>query len=544
MITDREEQDAMGTVRVPADAYYGAQTQRAKENFSISGVRLPRAFLHTLALVKAFAAETNHELGLLPAELATAIADSAREVAAGGFDDQFPVDVFQTGSGTSTNMNMNEVIAGRANERLTGTRGGKTPVHPNDHVNMGQSSNDVIPTVLHISAAVGLHDRLLPAMARLEAALARKAEAFAGVRKLGRTHLQDAVPMTLGNEFSGYARQAALGRDRIEAVLPRLFELALGGTAVGTGINTHPTFARRTIARIAAHTGLGFVEAKNHFAAQAAQDTAVEASGALKAVAVGLIKIANDIRWLSSGPRSGFGEIRIPALQPGSSIMPGKVNPVIPEAVVQVAAQVIGNDAAVTIGAQNGYFELNLSLPLIAHNLLSAIDTLAAAAAIFADNCIAGIEADAAVCAGAIEGSLALATGLVPYIGYDKAAALAHQAHATGQTVRAVVQAAGILTESEITAALGLPPEAEIGPIASKPHGKEHPMSGKKTYRIQAVCPQCGCSSVSHLSEAEIEKRFGDAPNVHLECSECMLQYEKERAEVCPEWDQACRMKS
>jgi fumarate hydratase, class II len=457
MKTYREEKDAMGTVRVPEQAYYGAQTQRAVENFAISNMVLPEAFIAALALVKGCAAQVNRELNLLDGPPADAIVQAADEVHAGSLADQFVVDVFQTGSGTSTNMNMNEVIAARANEILTGRRGGKAPVHPNDHVNLGQSSNDVIPTVIHMSAMGAIRHRLVPALARLETALARKAEAFAGVRKLGRTHLQDAVPMTLGQVFSGYARQVTLGMERLEAVTPRLCELALGGTAVGTGMNTHPAFPSRTIAMVAARTGLPFVEAANHFSAQAAQDAAVETSGLLKTLAVSLVKIANDVRWLASGPRSGIGEITIPSLQPGSSIMPGKVNPVIPEAVIQVAAQVVGNDTVVTLAGQSGNFELNVMLPVVAHNLLQSISLLASSSAVFADRCIAGIVANTENCSGYIEKSLAMATGLVPRIGYDRAAALAKKAFETGKTVRAVALEEGGLDAETLNDLLGPP---------------------------------------------------------------------------------------
>ncbi|MBT8366151.1 MAG: class II fumarate hydratase, partial [Deltaproteobacteria bacterium] len=325
----RDEKDSMGTVRVPENAYYGSQTQRAVDNFPISGLRLPSVFIHALALVKKCAARVNDTLGLLDAELAPVIADAAQEVMDGRFDDQFVVDIFQTGSGTSTNMNMNEVLASRANEILTGRKGGRSPVHPNNHVNMGQSSNDVIPSVIHISALTLVNSRLISSFESLKQALAAKSNEFKDIQKLGRTHLQDAVPLTLGQEFSGYARQVELGIDRIRAVEPRLAELALGGTAVGSGLNAHPDFAPKVITLISEHTGLPFTEALNHFEAQAAQDAAVETSGALKTLAVSLVKIANDIRWLASGPRSGIGEITIPSLQPGSSIMPGKVNPVI-----------------------------------------------------------------------------------------------------------------------------------------------------------------------------------------------------------------------
>ena len=446
----REEKDSMGTVKVPKTAYYGAQTQRATENFPIGNLKLPQTFIHALALVKKCAAQVNADLGLLDKKTADAISRAAEEVLDGKLDDQFVVGVFQTGSGTSTNMNMNEVLSSRANEMISGNRGGKTPVHPNDHVNLGQSSNDVIPTVIHIAASVTIHDSLISSLATLQNALAAKAQAFAGIRKIGRTHLQDAVPMELGQEFSGYARQVELGIDRLNSVEKRLAELALGGTAVGTGLNTHPEFATRVIERIAEHTQLPFAEARNHFEAQAAQDAAVEASGVLKTIAVSLVKIANDIRWLASGPRCGFGEITIPALQPGSSIMPGKVNPVIPESVIQVAAQVMGNDTTIMMGGQAGNFELNVMLPVIAHNLLQSIELLSAAAGVFAEKCVAGLTANRATCAAYIEKSLALVTCLVPKIGYDKAAEIAKQAYETGKTIREVVLEEKILPEREL----------------------------------------------------------------------------------------------
>ena len=453
----RNEKDSMGTVRVPEDAYYGSQTQRAVENFPISGLGFAPEFIHALALVKKCAARVNETLGLLDAKLAPAIAHAAQETMDGRFDDQFVVDIFQTGSGTSTNMNMNEVLASRANEILTGQRGGRSPVHPNDHVNLGQSSNDVIPSVIHIAALILINSRLIPALESLKQALGAKANEFEDIQKLGRTHLQDAVPLTLGQEFSGYSRQIELGIERIRAVESRLAELALGGTAVGSGLNAHPDFAKSVIALIAEQTGLPFCEAVNHFEAQAAQDAAVEASGALKTLAVSLVKIANDVRWLASGPRSGIGEITIPSLQPGSSIMPGKVNPVIPEAVIQVAAQVIGNDTTITIGGQAGNFELNVMLPVIAHNLLQSISILAAAAEAFSAKCISGISANREACADYIEKSLALVTGLVPRIGYDKAAAIAKKAYDSGKTIRQVVLEESVLPEAELDDLLNNP---------------------------------------------------------------------------------------
>jgi fumarate hydratase class II len=450
MTNFREEKDSMGVVRVPASAYYGAQTQRAVENFAIGDLKMPMEVIHALILIKAAAAEANRRLGLLDAKLAEAVAAAAREVLEGKLDDQFVVGVFQTGSGTSTNMNVNEVVASRANELLTGQKGGRSPVHPNDHVNLGQSSNDAVPSAIHIAALRSLRRRLVPALQRLNQALAAKADEFADVRKIGRTHLQDAVPMTLGQEFSGYARQVELGIERLVAVEPRLAELALGGTAVGTGVNAHPEFAAAAIAWISRETGIEFRKARNPFEAQAARDAAVEASGALKTVAVSLVKIANDLRWLGSGPRCGIGEITLPSLQPGSSIMPGKVNPVIPEAVLQAAAQVIGNDATITFCGQAGNFELNVMLPVLAYNLLQSIGLLADAAAVLAEKCVRGISANREACATFIERSLALATGLVPRMGYDRAAEVAKKAYDSGRTIREVLMAEAILPKDEI----------------------------------------------------------------------------------------------
>jgi len=446
----RAEKDPLGTVRVPAEAYYGAQTARAAANLPIGGPRMPRDLVRAVARIKRAAAVVNGELGLLAPEISRAIAEAAAEVLAGRFDDQFVLGVFQTGSGTSTHMNANEVIAGRANEILTGRRGGKHPVHPNDHVNLGQSSNDVIPSAIHIAALEAIRGRLLPSLARLGEALARKSAEFASVRKIGRTHLQDAVPMTLGEEFSGYARQVELAGERLRALEPRLGELALGGTAVGTGVNAHPEFAPRTIAVIARETGIAFRRAENAFEAQAARDAAVEAAGVLRTIAVSLGKIADDLRWLASGPRCGLGEIRLPELQPGSSIMPGKVNPVVPEAVLQVTAQVVGCDAAIAWAGRGGNFELNTMMPVIAHNLLQAIALLADASEVFAARCVEGIAADRETCERMIERSLALATFLVPALGYDRAAAVARAAWESGRTVREVLRAERLLSEEEI----------------------------------------------------------------------------------------------
>ena len=454
-MTYRNEQDSLGKIKVPADAYYGPQTQRAADNFTISGLKLPTVFIHQLARVKKCAAKVNTGLDLLDEALANAIIQASDEVMAGQLNDQFVVDLFQTGSGTSTNMNMNEVLASRANETLTGQRGGKSPVHPNDHVNLGQSSNDVIPTVIHLSAAGRITADLLPALTHLQKTLQTKADEFADVAKIGRTHLQDAVPMTLGDEFSAYTRQVELGIERLHYGLPHLYELALGGTAVGNGVNTHPSFAPRVIAALAEQTGLPFIEAKNHFEAQAARDTAVEISGILKTIATGLVKIAGDIRWLGSGPRGGIGEINLPVLQPGSSIMPGKVNPVIPEAVIQVAYQVMGNDTTILLGGQSGRFELNVTMPLIAYNLLQSIDLLAKAVTILADKCVLGLTANRGRCREYLDRSLALATLLVPHIGYDRAAEVAKQAHETDRTIREIVLAEKILPSETIRRILG-----------------------------------------------------------------------------------------
>jgi fumarate hydratase class II len=440
----RAESDSMGQMQVPANAYYGAQTARAVENFPISDLRFPRQFIRALGLIKKHAAITNTKLGLLPEKISGPIQKAAQEVIDGKLDAEFVVDIFQTGSGTSTNMNANEVIANRACELLGGKRGDKS-VHPNDHVNRGQSSNDVIPTAIHLAAMEGIVRELVPALKELQQGLEKKAKEFDSILKIGRTHLADATPVRLGQEFSGYASQVEHSINRLVLAQEHLGELALGGTAVGTGINTHVEFARRAIAGIAKETGLKLSEAPNHFAAQGALDTCVEAGGALKAAAVSLIKIANDIRWLSSGPRCGLGEISLPATQPGSSIMPGKVNPVMCEMVIQVGAQVIGNEAAITFSATYGYFELNTMMPVAAYNLLQAIALLTTASQVFARRAITGLEADAKKCEGYVEQSLAMCTALAPVIGYDKAARIAKTAYETGRTVREVAtEVAGI----------------------------------------------------------------------------------------------------
>jgi fumarate hydratase class II len=415
-------------------------TQRAVDNFRISGLHLPTSLIYALGLIKKCCADVSAELGLLDLKLAKAIGESAQEIMDGKLDTSFVVDVFQTGSGTSTHMNVNEVIASRANEILTGKRGGKAPVHPNDHVNLGQSSNDVFPSAMNISALMEISAGLIPALEKLKAALSQKAREFKDILKMGRTHLQDAVPMTLGQEFSGFERQVALGIRRAASVQNSLCELALGGTAVGTGLNAPAGYAGRVISRITEATSLPFVEADNHFEAQSARDAAVETSGALKTIAVSLIKIANDIRWLASGPRCGLGEIHLPELQPGSSIMPGKINPVIPEVVVQVAAQVIGNDATITLCGQGGHFQLNAMMPVMAYNLLQSISLLSASVAVFAEKCISGIHPHPDVCRTNVDKSLYMATVLAPIIGYDRAADIARKAYETGKSIRNVAE--------------------------------------------------------------------------------------------------------
>jgi fumarate hydratase class II len=453
MSDTRIEKDSLGEVEVPAGAYYGAQTERARRNFPVSGLRFPRRFIAALGAIKREAAAVNEELGLVPGDVAEAVRKAAWEVVDGKLDEHFPLDIFQTGSGTSTNMNANEVIANRAIELLGGKIGSKK-VHPNDHVNASQSSNDVIPTAIHVSAYGAIEEDLVPALARLHEALAAKAAELDPVVKIGRTHLQDAVPVRLGQEFSGYAQQIANGLARLRAAQPRLAELTLGGTAVGTGLNAPPDFAPQVILRLAGATGHPFVPAPNRFEAMAAKDAAVETSGMLKTIAVSLTKIANDIRWLASGPRCGIGEIAIPSLQPGSSIMPGKVNPVIPEAVLMVAAQVVGNDATITLAGMSGVFELNVMMPVLAYNLLQSIEILANVSRLLADNCVAGIEANRERCLDLVERSLAMVTSLVPKIGYDAAAEIAKESVKTGRTVRELVREKKLLPEAELAEAL------------------------------------------------------------------------------------------
>ena len=434
----RLEKDSMGEMQVPEGALYGAQTQRAVENFRISNLRFPRGFVRVMGLIKLAAARANMELGHLDRKIGEAIINAAQEVMEGKHDSQFVVDIFQTGSGTSTNMNTNEVISNRAIQLLGGVVGSKKPVHPNDHVNMGQSSNDVIPSAIHIAALEAIERNLIPALQKLQQALEAKAKEFDPIVKIGRTHLQDATPVRLGQEFGGYARQVELGVRRLEKLRDTLGELALGGTAVGTGINTDPAFPPAVIQHINKITGLQFTEAKNHFEAQSAKDALVEASGAMKTIAVSLTKIANDIRWLGSGPRCGLGELILPETQPGSSIMPGKVNPVIAESVLMVAAQVIGNDTTITIGGQAGVFELNVMMPVMAYNLMESVHLLTWSAHNFTDKCVSGLAADVERCNDMIEKSLAMCTALAPEIGYDQAAAIAKESYKTGKTVREV----------------------------------------------------------------------------------------------------------
>jgi fumarate hydratase class II len=449
----RIERDSMGELPVPAHAYYGASTQRAVQNFPISGWRFPRRFIRALGLIKRAAAEVNRDLGLfegrLPAEAVAALIQAAQEVADGRFDADFVVDIFQTGSGTSTNMNANEVIANRANELLGQPRGTRKPVDPNDHVNLCQSSNDVIPTAIHLAALMAIKEDLLPALDRLHRALDAKAEEFWPVIKTGRTHLMDATPIRLGQEFRGYAGQIERAVQRLGHAQQQLAEVALGGTAVGTGVNAHPEYAARACARLAELAGVTVRESDNHFQAQAAMDAAVEASGVLNTLAVSLMKIANDIRWMGSGPRAGLFELLLPEVQPGSSIMPGKVNPVIPESLIQVCAQVMGNHHAVTLGGQWGFFELNTMMPLIGHNLLQSIELLAAGASNFAAQCVAGLRATEQG-PRMVEQGLMMATALAPVIGYLKAAEIAKEAYRTGETVRQVARRLTQLTDEEL----------------------------------------------------------------------------------------------
>ncbi|NLX23652.1 MAG: class II fumarate hydratase [Phycisphaerae bacterium] len=450
----RIESDSMGAMEVPAWALWGAQTQRAVENFPISGYRFDRRFIRAMGLIKQAAAQVNCELGLLDGQRASWIVTAAQEVIDGRLDEHFVIDIFQTGSGTSTNMNANEVIANRAIQLASGKVGSREPVHPNDHVNMGQSSNDVIPTAIHVAAAEAFRVDLLPALEELASRLKEKADRYWEVIKIGRTHLQDATPIRLGQVIGGWAAQAKLSAERVERAMAALRELPIGGTAVGTGINTHVDFGRLMAAKLSERTGVAFIEAADHFEAQAGKDGVCEASGQLRAVAIALTKIANDVRWLASGPRCGIGELRIPATQPGSSIMPGKVNPVMSEMLVQVCTQVLGNDLAVSLGARDSVFELNMMMPLIARNLLESVRLLGNGVRVFAARCVAGLEADADRCRAMIEQSLAMCTSLAPVIGYDQAAAIAKEAYASGRTVREVALAKGVLPADRLDALL------------------------------------------------------------------------------------------
>ncbi len=444
----RIERDSMGEMQVPIDAYYGASTQRAKLNFPISDLRFPRAFIRALGQIKQAAAQVNEELGTVEPQIAEVIVRAAQEVIDGKLDRHFVLDIFQTGSGTSTNMNANEVIANRASELIGGERGSRK-VHPNDHVNFGQSSNDVIPSAIHLSALLSIEQKLLPALEQLQKALESKAEEFMPIIKTGRTHLQDATPIRLGQEFLGYAGQIERGITRVRGAQQELAEVALGGTAVGTGVNTHPEFAERVCQRLSQLNETTIRETSNHFQAQSTLDNAVAASGALNTVAVSLMKIANDIRWLGSGPRAGIGEIDLPAVQPGSSIMPGKVNPVIAESLCMVCAQVIGNHMTITVAGQAGNFEINVMMPVLSYNLLQSIDLLAAAASNFSEQCVKGIQATTKG-PEMVERGLAICTSLAPIIGYDAAADISKQAYKTGKTVREVAREKTSLSEEDL----------------------------------------------------------------------------------------------
>ncbi|MCA1833847.1 MAG: class II fumarate hydratase [Actinomycetota bacterium] len=465
MVDFRVEKDSMGEVRVPSSAYWGASTQRAVDNFPVSGRRFPRRFIAAVGLIKWAAATTNEAMGVVEPKIAEAIRSAAEEVIDGRLDEHFPLDIFQTGSGTSTNTNANEVIANRATEILGGDRGSRL-VHPNDHVNNGQSSNDVIPTAIHLAALGAVRDDLIPALERLRDSLTAFSDRTQDVVKVGRTHLMDATPVTFGQVFGGYAAQISLGIDRVRDASIRLGALPLGGTAVGTGLNADPGFAPKAIAALRERTGLEVREAENHFEAQSAKDACVETSGQLRTIAVSLMKIANDVRWMGSGPRAGIGELRIPDLQPGSSIMPGKVNPVMSEMTTQVAAQVMGNDAAIAIAGAMSNFELNVFMPLITHNLLESIALLGAAARLFSDKCITGLEPDAERALALVEQTFPIVTALVPAIGYDVAAEISKEAFKTGRSIRDVALARGVLGEKELDEALDLMKMTQGGIVA------------------------------------------------------------------------------
>src|SRR6201984_67306 len=450
----RIEKDSMGEMSLPEAALYGASTQRAVLNFPVSGYRFSRPFIRALGLIKWAAAQANHDLGLVEAKRAAAIAQAAEEMAEGKLDEHFPLDIFQTGSGTSTNTNANEVIANRCAQLAGKPIGSREPVHPNDHVNMEQSSNDVIPSAIHVSAAEQLRDCLLPALEKLRSALSAKAKEFHHIIKIGRTHLMDATPVRLGQEFGSYAQQVEYGNARAEKAIEVLRELPLGGTAVGTGLNRHPDFPAKVMRHLHQRTGIEFFEARNHFEAQGGKDAVVEASGQLKTIATSLFKIANDIRWLGSGPRCGIGEIRLPPTQPGSSIMPGKVNPVMCESMMMVCAQVFGNDTAITWAGANGNFELNVMMPVMAYDLLESIRLLSNVVDVFCEKCVTGIKANKARCEELVELSMAMVTALAPKIGYDRAAEIAKESVQTGKTVRELCREKKVLPEQELERAL------------------------------------------------------------------------------------------
>lgn len=460
---NRQERDTFGMIEVPSERLWGAQTQRSLHHFHISTERMPLALIRALAMVKRAAAVVNRDLNLLPSEKADAILVAADEVLAGKHPDEFPLSVWQTGSGTQTNMNMNEVLANRASELLGGMRGMERRVHPNDEVNLGQSSNDIFPTAMHIAAAIGINNFLLPALCALKLGLKQKSDCFVGIIKIGRTHLQDATPLTLGQEMSGYVAQLDFAEAFITATMPWLLKLAAGGTAVGTGLNTHIEFGERVAAELARHTGLPFKTAPNKFAAIAAHDELVAAHGALKTLAVALMKIANDIRWLASGPRAGLGEISIPENEPGSSIMPGKVNPTQCEALIMLCAQVLGNDVAINFGGASGNFELNVFKPLIAHNFLQSVRLLADGMASFEKYCVRGIDVNQERITELMEGSLMLVTALAPHIGYERAAEIAKRAHRDGSTLRVAALELGYVTVAEFD--LWMRPALMIGPV-------------------------------------------------------------------------------
>jgi len=446
----RIEKDTMGEMEVPDDSYYGAQTQRAFQNFQVSNIKIPRPMIASIAMIKRSASIVNHKLGFFDSKIKDAIVCACDEVIQGKFDKQFIVDIYQTGSGTSSNMNANEIIANRSCEILSGKKGDKSLVHPNDHVNLGQSSNDVIPTAIHIAATLELNKRLIPELKLLEKSLDKKSKEFDKIIKIGRTHLQDATPITLGQEFSGYKHMITQSINRVKNNLSFLNQLAQGGTAVGTGINTHKDFGKLIAKEISVITNIKFQESNNHFEAQATQDSIVQLSGSLKTLAVSLHKIANDIRWLGSGPRSGIGELVLPAVQPGSSIMPGKVNPVICESLIQVSAQVIGYDTAITLGGLGGYFELNLMLPLIGYNILESVNILSNSIKMFRLNLIDNLKANTNKCEGYIENSLAMCTSLAPIIGYDKAAFIAKEAFKMNKSIREICLEQKVLPKKEL----------------------------------------------------------------------------------------------